>query len=123
MIGMYSLFSSYCVYSSQDIGQIVDGSISSVISTDCISLTLCLYLYVFHAPNFKLNLVSINHVTKALNCNVTFFPSYCVFQDLEMQQTICRGHEEQPLYLMDRCSHLRTHFSGQSHHTMLLPPR
>ena len=40
------------------------------------SLTL---KYVLHVPN--LNLSSIHQITRDLNSSVTFFPSYCVFQD------------------------------------------
>lgn len=59
---------------------------------------------MFHVPNFKLNLIYVGHFTKALNCGVTFFLSYCIFQDLKMGKTIGQGHGDQRLYLMDDLS-------------------
>lgn len=37
------------------------------------ALVLCLPLsFVFHVPTIKLNLVSVSHITKTLNCSVTY---------------------------------------------------
>lgn len=37
---------------------------------------------VFHIPNFKYNLLSVSKLTKKLRCSITFFPHFCVFQEL-----------------------------------------
>lgn len=63
-----------------------------------------LLLSVLHVPKFTLNLLSINHPTKSLDCIVTFFPSYCVFQDLVMSLTIGQGLEVDEMYLLDTMS-------------------
>lgn len=52
---------------------------------------------------FSLNLLSISSITKSRNCNTTFFPSHCVFQDLEMMM-IGRGFAKNILYLLDTTS-------------------
>lgn len=102
MTGLSSLFSSYCVYSGRDKIRIANGFFSSVASTGCIPLSSSQPLsYVFHVPNCKLNPVFVSHITKVLNCNVSFFSSYCVFQDLKMRKTTSRGHGDQGLYLID----------------------
>ncbi|KAL0313438.1 UNVERIFIED_CONTAM: hypothetical protein Sradi_5743100 [Sesamum radiatum] len=41
-------------------------------------------------------------LTKKHNCSVTFFPSYCVFQDLQTRRTIGGGHERGGLYFLDK---------------------
>ena len=58
-------------------------------------------LSIIHVPNFTLNLLSISHLTKHLNCCVIFFPSYCVFQDIATKKTIGLGHANDGLYILD----------------------
>lgn len=63
--------------------------------TGCISLTFSLLLsFVFHVSNFKSNLVSVSHITKAWNCSITFLPSYFISEDLK---PIGKRHEDQGL--------------------------
>lgn len=62
------------------------------------SMSLPSSLYV---PNFPFNLLSVSQLTKSLNCSVTFFPSSCIFQDLQTQKTIGLGHEKYGLYHLD----------------------
>ncbi|KAK4403247.1 Retrovirus-related Pol polyprotein from transposon RE2 [Sesamum angolense] len=64
--------------------------------TDYLTLT-----NVPFAPKFPVNLLSVNHLTKTHNCSVTFYPSYCVIQDLQTQRTIGTGHERGGLYFLD----------------------
>lgn len=64
-------------------------------------------LFCFHVSNFFLNLLSISHLTKNLNCSVTFFPSYCVFQEIAIKQTIGLRHED-GLYIFDSFSPVAT---------------
>ena len=37
---------------------------------------------VLYVPEFKYNLLSVAKVTKELNCFISFYPGFCVFQDL-----------------------------------------
>lgn len=68
--GMSSLFFSYRVSSGRDKVRIVDGSLSSLVGTGYIPLTSLPLFFVFHVPNFQLNLVFVSHITKVLNCSV-----------------------------------------------------
>ena len=52
-------------------------------------------------PDFKFNLMSVSKVTKDLNCCVTFFPHYCVFQDLSSGKVRVTGKERDGLYMVD----------------------
>ena len=56
---------------------------------------------VLHVPNFATNLLSVSSIIKSMNCSVTFFPTHCVFQDLETRRMIGSGREDGGLYLMD----------------------
>ncbi|KAL0453801.1 UNVERIFIED_CONTAM: Retrovirus-related Pol polyprotein from transposon RE2 [Sesamum latifolium] len=56
---------------------------------------------VFFALHFFVSLMSISQLHKSLNCLVTFFPSYCVFQDLQTKKTIGGGYERDSLYYLD----------------------
>ncbi|KAK4406722.1 Retrovirus-related Pol polyprotein from transposon RE2 [Sesamum angolense] len=64
--------------------------------TDYLTLTNVLF-----APKFPVNLLSVNQLTKTHNCSVTFYPSYCVIQDLQTRRTIGTGHERGGLYFLD----------------------
>lgn len=101
MIGMFSLFMSYKVNFGRDKVCVADGSYSSIVGHgDILAMPTLLLSFALRVPNFTLNLLSINHLTKSLNYCVTFFP-YCLFQDLEMEMTIGMGHEKDGLYLLD----------------------
>ena len=54
---------------------------------DILSQVLCM-------PSFQFNLMSISQVTKYLNCYVTFFPQYSVFQDILSGKVKVTGKEE-----------------------------
>lgn len=101
-----SFFSSYSIFSRNDKVRVVDGSYSSIAGKGSILVTSTLPLSsVLHVSNFTLNLLSVSHLTRSLNCSVTFFPSYCVFQDLNLKRTIGKGHEDNGLYILDIPSH------------------
>lgn len=86
---------------------IVDSFYSSIAGHGDIPVSSSLLLSsVLHVSNFTLNLLSISHLTKCLNCIVVFFPSYCLFHDLKMKTTISTGHESDGLYLVDSTSQL-----------------
>ena len=54
-------------------------------------------LYVL---KFPVSLLSISQFTKQHNCSITFFPSYCVFQDLTIGR-IGSGHKRGGMYYLD----------------------
>lgn len=102
MTSMFSLFMSYKVSSEKDKIRVADNSYLSIASYGDIPATTSLLLsFVFHVPNFTLNLLSISQLTKSLNCSATFFPSYCLFQDLETKKTISMGYKKDDLYILD----------------------
>lgn len=57
---------------------------------------------VYHIPEFKYNLLSVSKVTKELNCSVTFFPHFCVFQELYTGKVREIDKEDNDLYLLLR---------------------
>ena len=61
---------------------------------------------VLHIPEFKYNLLSVSQITKELGCSVTFFPHFCVFQELYSGKVKKVGKEEGGLYLLIK--HLTT---------------
>lgn len=72
---------------------------------------------VLHVPDFSTNLLSISSLTKALNCKVTFYPSYCVFQELETGKTIGYGRVHDGLYLLEAgLAHLSGDLSSSQAH-------
>lgn len=54
-----------------------------------------------YVPNFPFNLLSVNQLTKVLNCSITFSPTSCVMQDLTTKKMISSGHEKGNLYYLD----------------------
>ena len=59
------------------------------------------------APNLSNNLLSISQITKHLNCSVTFYPTYCVFQDNLTKMTIGTGRERGGLYYWEEARALK----------------
>ncbi|XP_019256261.1 PREDICTED: uncharacterized protein LOC109234647 [Nicotiana attenuata] len=68
----------------------------SVIRTPDITLSS-----VLHLPEFPVNLLSVNAITKQLKCTVEFFPDYCVFQDLQTRKRIGSDRLHDDLYWID----------------------
>ena len=56
---------------------------------------------VLHVPSLSANLLSVPRITENLNCSVTFFPSYCVFQDLATGRVLGSGKLVDGLYVME----------------------
>jgi len=55
---------------------------------------------VLGVPSFKVDLMSISRITRGLNCSVTFFPCWCVLQDLATKTTIGLGKQRGGLYYL-----------------------
>ncbi|CAH9134499.1 unnamed protein product, partial [Cuscuta epithymum] len=102
MTGNPSLFSSFHSHLPTSSVTLADGSTSPVLGSGTVVPTSTLPLSsVLSLPNFSFNLLSISKITRTLNCSVTFFPGYCLFQDLLTKQTIGKGHESAGLYILD----------------------
>ena len=71
----------------------------TTIANVCLSDHLKLH-DVFFIPSFKVNLLLVSKITKTLKCSVTFFPNFCIFQDLAMRKTIGLGREQGGLYII-----------------------
>ena len=56
---------------------------------------------VLSLPNFSFNLMSVSKLTRTLKCYISFFPDFCLFQDLMTKQIIGRGRESEGLYILD----------------------
>jgi len=55
---------------------------------------------VLGVPSFKVNLMSISRVTRGLKCSITFFPYWCILQDLATKTTIGLGKQRGGLYYL-----------------------
>ncbi|KAK8322328.1 hypothetical protein V6Z11_A12G164100 [Gossypium hirsutum] len=53
---------------------------------------------VLHIPDFNYNLLSVSQLTKDLNCFVSFYPSFCLLQDLCSGRMLGIGKEHADLY-------------------------
>ena len=63
--------------------------------------TSILLTSVLSLPNFSFNLMSVSKLTRAFKCYISFFPDFCLFQDLMTKQIIGRGRESGGLYILD----------------------
>ena len=70
---------------------------------------------VLHVPNIACNLLSINKLTKDMNCVAKFFNSHCEFQDLCSEKMIGSAKECDGLYILNE--HLST--ENKQAHTSL----
>lgn len=68
-----------------------DGSLSTIVGTGCIHVSSSLSLsFVFHVPNFKLNLLFVSHLMKSLNYSVTFFLPNVYFRTSRRNQQLVK---------------------------------
>ena len=115
MTGNSSLFSTFQSQSSPSTITLANGSQSYVLGLGTVFPTSFIPLSSI-LTNFSYNFVSVNKLTRALQCCVSFFPNYYLFQDLMTKQIIGRGYESRGLYILDTavprpivCSNV-THF-------------
>jgi len=54
---------------------------------------------VLLVPDFKFNMLSVSKATKQLSCFVSFYPDFCVFQDLHSGKVKGIGKEKGGLYI------------------------
>ena len=102
MTGNSSLFSTFQSHPLTPSANLADGSQSCVLRSDTIFPTPSLPLSsVLNLPNFSFNLVSVSKLTRTLICYISFFPSFCLFQDFMTKHIIGRGREAGGLYILD----------------------
>ena len=80
MTSNHILFSTYALCPRTLKIKIADGSLSLVAEKGTIKISEKLILdSILHVPNITCNLLSINKLTKDLNCVAKFFNSHCEF--------------------------------------------
>ena len=50
---------------------------------------------------FSFDLISVSKLTRTLDCSISFFPDYCLIQDLSTKWIIGRGRESGGLYILE----------------------
>ena len=94
MIGNSSLFTTLQSYPSTSIITLVDESTSCVLGSGTIHLiSLITLTSVTSLTQFSFNLISVSKLIHTLNCSNSFFPDYCLIQDLSTKRIFGRGHE------------------------------
>lgn len=102
MTGDKGILSSFTSNKNLSCVTLADGSSTSVVgSSVAIPTSSISFSSVLCLPNFSFNLLSVSKITKALKCFVSFFPEYCVFQDLTTKKIIGRGRESGGLYVLE----------------------
>ena len=97
-----SLFTTFQSHPSTLIVTLADRSTSGVLRSGTIHLNpLIILTYVLSLPQFFFNLISVSKLTRTLNFSISFFPDYCLIQDLSTKRIIGRGHESRGLYILD----------------------
>ncbi|KAI9154455.1 hypothetical protein LWI28_026548 [Acer negundo] len=77
------------------------GEKANIVSKGSLFLNSVYYLHdVLCVPTFKVDLMSVRRLTRALNCSITFFPYWCVLQDLATRRMIGLGKQNDGLYYM-----------------------
>lgn len=95
----------------------VDGTLISIAGKGTVKPTPTMTLHsVLHVPKLSVSLLSIKQVTSQLNCKVTFYPTYCHFQDLKTGKMIGHAKEEDGVYYLDTNSGgLRSSFLSKAY--------
>ena len=94
MTGNSTLFITFQSYPSTSNVTLVDGLTSCVLGSETIHLTPRITLtYVLILAQFSFNLIFVSKLTRTLNYSISFFPDYCLIQDLSTKQIIGKGHE------------------------------
>ena len=78
MIGNHKTFSTFRTHFAPLI-TIVDGSTYEIKGSRTVKPSSITLSSVLNLPNLAFNLISVNKLTKNLNCSVSFFPDHCVF--------------------------------------------
>ncbi|KAI9162373.1 hypothetical protein LWI28_026651 [Acer negundo] len=77
------------------------GDKANIIAKGSLPLNSVYYLHnVLCVPTFKVDLISVSRLTGGLNCSITFFPYWCVLQDLATKRMIDLGKQRNGLYYL-----------------------
>uniref|UniRef100_A0A3Q7GRS6 Uncharacterized protein n=1 Tax=Solanum lycopersicum TaxID=4081 RepID=A0A3Q7GRS6_SOLLC len=87
------------VYQHDQVMQMLDGNICTAHVMANMADTGELQDVLF-VPEFHYNLLSISKVTKDFNCFVSFYPGFCLFQDLSTGELKGIGKEDDGLYCL-----------------------
>ncbi|KAM7463370.1 hypothetical protein LguiA_031491 [Lonicera macranthoides] len=88
--------------SSQTFVSTTNGAPVPVVGKGSVNLSNTLNLNsVLVVPSLDYNLLSVAQITNALHCVVTFWPSHCVFKDIQTRKTIGCGVRKGQLYYLD----------------------
>lgn len=110
MTGCEKLFSSYVLNPSNHKVKIADGSFTVVAGVGIIELSPRIMLKgIHHVLNLSCNLLSVNKITKDLQCVVNFTPSLCVFQKQNSGKKIGNTRELSRLYYFENESSVSGH--------------
>ena len=97
-----SLFTTFHSHPSTCTVTLEDGSKSCVLRLDTINPTPLIPLtYILSLPHFPFDLIFVSKLTRTLNCGISFFSDYCMFQDLLTKRIIGRGQVSGGLYILD----------------------
>ena len=69
---------------------------------------------VLCVPEFKFNLLSVSQLTRELSCFVTFYPEFCIFQDLYSGRVKGIGREAGSLYIFRNDSSMKGKCEAQN---------
>lgn len=102
MTGESSLFSSYKPCAGNFNIKLADGSLSAVAGKGSIVLSPLLTIQdVLHVPNLSCNLLSVSTLITNKSCQVNFFDTHCVFQDLISGRVIGTAEQSGGLYYLE----------------------
>jgi hypothetical protein len=98
--------------SPQTIISTANGSTSPITGVGSVILSKNITLdNVLVVPTLECNLLSVSQITSSLACTVTFWPSYCVFQDITTRKILGYGVKRGKLYYLELTEGMGTKFS------------
>lgn len=115
MTGDNWVFSSIDTSCSNAYVILVDETSTNVIRIDTANHTSSLHLeYSLYLTQFPLSLLFVSTLTKSLNYFVSFFPSCCIFQNLNTKKVIGEDCENGGLYYLNQKTYLVVHHADTS---------
>ena len=88
--------------SSQSVISTANGSTSPITGEGSVILYNALTLdIVLVVPSLEYNLLSVSQITSTLACTVTFWPSFCLFQDIITRKILGYGVRRGKLYYLE----------------------
>ena len=88
--------------SSQSVISTTNGSTSPITGEGSVILSNTFTLDIFLVvPSLEYNLLSVSQITSTLACTITFWPSFCVFQDILTRKILGYGVRRGKLYYLE----------------------